>query len=237
MSIENLSGAPVKADARSKSLQKVTIKHETARPRVFSGQITALFNPSELRYTREAAWDVQPVSGLALLTGAQRVAFHTSKPQTLAIDLFFDTYEQGADVTAYTNEVARLATVFQELHRPPRCQLWWGQYCLLRGVLTNLGEQYTFFLPDGTPVRATLSCTFTEAIDADERSLLPELHSADVPKRRVVRRGDTLSSIALELYNDASQWRRIASANRIDDPRGGLRVGATLLIPPIREGK
>jgi contractile injection system tube protein/LysM domain-containing protein len=264
MSIQNPGGAASRAASRTRSLQKVLIKHETMRPRDYStGRFTALFNPSELRYSREASWDVQSVGGLLPLGGAQRVAFHNVKPQTLAIELFFDTYEgapqlatdgfaraqrapatelsqvagppSAVDVTPYTNQVARLATIFPELHRPPRCELWWGQYCLIRGVLTSLSEQYTYFLPDGTPVRATLSCTFTEAVDASLRSLLPELHSADVPKRRVVRRGDTLSSIALEVYNDASLWRHIAVANGIDDPRA-IQPGKVLLIPKLREG-
>jgi nucleoid-associated protein YgaU len=261
MSIQNLGGTTGTVDLGTRSRQKVLIKHEIARPKQFTGQIRALFNPNELRYSREVTWDIDPISGQTLVAASPRIEFHGSRPQTLAIELFFDTYEgvpppataaftapppppsnplaagtpSAVDVTQFTSQVAKLATVFPELHRPPRCQLWWGQFCLIRGVLTSLSEQYTFFLADGTPVRAVLSCTFTETVDGDDRALIPELHSSDVAKRRVVRRGDTLSGIALEEYNDASLWRNIATANRIDNPRA-LSPGQTLLIPPLQKG-
>jgi LysM repeat protein len=48
-----------------------------------------------------------------------------------------------------------------------------------------------------------------------------------------VRPGDSLSSVAAEVYGDASQWRRIFEANR--DQLGSpeeLRAGMTIRIPP-----
>jgi nucleoid-associated protein YgaU len=264
MSIQHLFGVAGKVDIGAKVRQQVVILHEVAVPKLYVGQIQALFNPSELRYQRDVSWAIDPISGQTIVAASPRVEFKSASPQTLAIDLFFDTSEgepqpavggfsapvrpplltnpfavgspSAVDVSRFTNRVAQLATVWQELHRPPRCQLWWGQYCLIRGVLTNLSEQYSYFLGDGTPVRAVLSCTFTEALDDADFALLPELHSADVPKRRVVRRGDTLSSIAQQEYNDASLWRNIASANHIDDPRGGVTPGQLLLIPSLRAG-
>lgn len=47
----------------------------------------------------------------------------------------------------------------------------------------------------------------------------------------VIQRGDTLERIALDLLGDSSQWRRIAEANQIEDPRE-LQVGSRLVIPP-----
>lgn len=49
-------------------------------------------------------------------------------------------------------------------------------------------------------------------------------------KTYTVARGDTLSSIAINLYRDASKWRAIATANRITDPRK-LQVGQRLKLP------
>lgn len=50
------------------------------------------------------------------------------------------------------------------------------------------------------------------------------------PKTYVVKAGDTLSGIAAKVYDDASEWRRIADKNGIRDPRK-LRVGQKLKLP------
>ena len=47
----------------------------------------------------------------------------------------------------------------------------------------------------------------------------------------VIRKGDTLERIALDLLGDSSQWKRIAEENQIADPRE-LQVGSRLVIPP-----
>src|SRR5439155_5812243 len=104
------------------------------------------------------------------------------------------------DVQQYTEQVVNLANVQSELHRPPVCRLQWGKTVLFEGVLTQLQQDFTFFMPDGTPVRATLSCTFTAYRTFDQAVTDVELHSADVAKRRIVRRGDTLWNIADDEY-------------------------------------
>ena len=48
-----------------------------------------------------------------------------------------------------------------------------------------------------------------------------------------VRRGDFLSSVAEAAYGDASQWRAIASANEIDDPRR-IEPGRVLRVPRLK---
>jgi len=135
------------------------------------------------------------------------------------------------DVTAITSRVEALTRVASELHRPPVCRLEWGLSTLFQGVLTQLNQDLTFFMADGTPVRATLGCTFMAYQTFDE-ARTSELHSADVAKRRVVRRGDTLASIAIEQYGDAARWRAIATENDIDDPRA-IKPGDVVVIPKL----
>jgi nucleoid-associated protein YgaU len=87
------------------------------------------------------------------------------------------------------------------------------------------------FLADGIPVRATLSCGFVETVtEADV--LARELNSADVVKTRVVRRNDTLHSLAAAEYRDPRMWRHIATANGIVNPRD-LKPGTVLTIPKL----
>jgi nucleoid-associated protein YgaU len=75
-------------------------------------------------------------------------------------------------------------------------------------------------------LRATLTVTVTEFLDPalDQRQTDPEFTT------RRLKRGDTLSAIAAETYRDPAQWRLIAEANNLNDPRH-LDVGRTLTIP------
>jgi tetratricopeptide (TPR) repeat protein len=65
-------------------------------------------------------------------------------------------------------------------------------------------------------------------------SLLPP--PAAARKTVTVRHGDTLSSIAVRVYGDSSQWQKIFDANRSVLKRpGDLRAGQTLVVPPLAE--
>ncbi len=46
----------------------------------------------------------------------------------------------------------------------------------------------------------------------------------------VMKRGDTLYSLAREYYGDAKRWREIARANNIQDPND-IPIGKRLVIP------
>ncbi|WP_329311142.1 CIS tube protein [Streptomyces sp. NBC_01262] len=236
-------------------LQKLTISHD-GTDFADNGPIEALFNPHEISRSRSVTWEApEPAWGGWTWSGLQQ-EFGSVEPATLSVELFFDTYESRAsasawsraasfvtpanpfqtgdatDVTALTGRVARLAEVDTELHRPPQCTLSWGAFSeIFTGVLTRLDERFTMFLPDGTPVRATLSCNFVESL-TEAQLLERELHSSDVDKTWVVRRNDTLHSIAAAEYGDPRLWRHIASANGIVNPRD-LRPGAVLTVPRL----
>jgi nucleoid-associated protein YgaU len=61
-----------------------------------------------------------------------------------------------------------------------------------------------------------------------------EPESSDVVKSRVLRRGETLHSLAAQEYGDPSRWRHIAAANGITNPRN-VRPGTSLTIPTLAE--
>jgi nucleoid-associated protein YgaU len=210
------------------ALEKLTIIPEQGR------KIEALFNPNKLSFSRSVTWESQTGAGGEF----EDLVYQSSQPETLAIDLFFDTYGDqpaatSAGVVGYTEAVAQLARVDRELHRPPICTLQWGKFQIFRGVLTSLNQTFTLFLADGTPVRATLGCSFKRYRSSDEAMKTIDFHSADVPKTHTVRRGDTLSSIAARHYNDPGLWRHIARANGISNPRV-LTPGQVLRVPKLR---
>ncbi|MFP2903812.1 hypothetical protein ACLESD_01825 [Pyxidicoccus sp. 3LFB2] len=237
------------------SLQKLQIQYESGRPGLFTdaNSLSVLFNPSTLQFRHAADWNVTNISGQVASRERHVFEFKSTRPVELSFDLFFDIAREEeesalgglvSDVLAALGErtrlrrfagrleqFARLAQTDQELHRPPCCKLLWGTRLLLSGVLTSLSQNFKAFAPDGTPTRAELSCAFT-AVDTEAGMRRRELHSADVAKRRMVRQGDTLQSIAHEEYGDATRWRSIALQNRILNPLQ-LIPGTRLLIPPL----
>jgi hypothetical protein len=214
-------------------LTKLTIHSETSSPGSFDQQIEALFNPSQLSISQTVNWSDSKTAQRDVVNSQ-----HTNAdPATLTLELFFDTYAQGKTVRDYTDKVANLSKIEKhgDIHRPPVCRLTWGNGGLFfQGTLQSLTQNFTLFLADGTPVRATLQCTFKQWRSDPEEVKRLDKKSADIEKRYTVRRGDTLSSVAAREYHDPRLWRPIADANNLDDPRT-LEPGMMLRIPRLRE--
>jgi len=160
----------------------------------------------------------------------------------LSLELFYDVTErldgrEIDDVRVKTNEVVALTRIKRDMERPPVLSITWGDSSQDRfnfpfvGVITSLTQNFTLFSSAGKPLRATLSVRVLESLDwmKDELETDPEFTT------RLVKRGDSLGSIANEVYRDPARWRVIAEANQIDDPRH-LTIGLRLAIPKISRG-
>lgn len=205
------------------------------RPDVFSTNgFEVLFNPTELKLDKNANWSKVPTAG----RDTARSTFSYGDAYTLTVELFFDTYETGEDVRDYTNAVVRLVTLDGGLRRPPRCRLSWGENPFedRMWALQSLNQRFTLFLGNGLPVRATLGCSFREWRSSREEAQAIKRTSADVAKSRVLKRGESLSSIAAEEFNDPGLWRAIAELNGIHNPRR-VPPGLVLAIPPLKPGR
>ena len=201
--------------------------------------IVAMFNPNKLGLNRTVKWEDQK----AAKRDTPEMQFTGSDPQTMSIDLLFDTYDSPKaeadkdDVKKkYTDKLLHLTTVEKhgDKHRPPVCQLKWGQLgVFFQGVLQQLETQFTMFTSTGTPVRATNRCTFKRWITDKEDLNNQSPESSDIAKVWVVKRGQSLAMIAAQEYGNPRAWRVIAEANGIDDPLG-LAPGTRLLLPAWR---
>ena len=47
--------------------------------------------------------------------------------------------------------------------RPPLCRFVWGSMGEFKGVVESVGVKYTLFMPDGSPVRATVQLKMKQA--------------------------------------------------------------------------
>lgn len=202
-------------------LQKVTITPQG------SGPITVLFNPTNYTVAKANQIAETGIPGL----DAPILQYVHGNTRTLSMDLFCDTYEEHRDVTTETKKIYNLLEIDASTHAPPVCDIRWGTFHFT-GVLDHVSGQFTLFLADGTPVRATLNVSFKEYIPVEVLVMQHPTQSADHYKQRVVRSGDRIDSIAAEEYGTPACWRKIAEANGLEDP-GRLLPGEYLTIPPV----
>jgi nucleoid-associated protein YgaU len=99
----------------------------------------------------------------------------------------------------------------------------------LRAEVADLEAQLQEAEPDPTPPPASAS----PDTGADEGATDPE-NETEGGTTYVVESGDTLQSIAIDVYGDASLDDFLAEANNITDPES-LSVGQELIIPPKPE--
>lgn len=213
------------------SLEKLTITPVDSNLR----PIKVLFNPTT--YSIQKSVNYTPQSKTEL--NAPLLTFGGGGSRTLSLKLFFDVTEPVGgrkidDVRELTNKFVQLTRIERGKDRPPVCEVAWGRNppgnsdFPFTGVVSSLSQEFTFFTADGKPVRADLSVDFMEFVgwQKSQRETDPEFTT------HVVKRGDSLSSIAAEMYNDPTQWRIIADANRLDDPLR-LPIGTSLSIPKV----
>src|SRR5438270_269529 len=205
-------------------------------------EVVALFNPN----TYSISKSVEYQSHRRKEMNAPLLSFVGDGSRSLSLQLFFDVTESPSVggwrtnvVRELTNKLVELTRISRNSMRPPVYRVFWGSSRFANsdfpftGVVSQLQQDFTFFDSSGTPLRANVNLTFTEFLgwgkeaEKDLRQTDPEFTT------RVIRRGDSLHSIAAEVYGDPGAWRVIAEANSLDDPRR-LEVRLSLRIPEVK---
>jgi nucleoid-associated protein YgaU len=221
-------------------LEKLTITTEAG------DTVKALFNPEKYTASRSVQFAEVPIPGL----DAPVVQFVRGQSEKITLELFFDTTDQGTvdpvtDVRTLTSQVYGLMNVLSETHAPPRLLLTWGEAGQLFAyganvspwcVMESASQEFTLFSPGGVPVRAKVNVTLRDAWTIDQQLTQTPRFSSDRTKFVQVKQGQTLSGIAWQQYNDPGQWRPIADANGLDNPRL-LTPGTVLMIPSLTPGQ
>lgn len=207
----------------------VEVLDRTGEPLDPPQRLVVSFYPTEYRVESRTSYGTTARPGQTNPT----TQFVGGDPDTLGMELVFDTYEAGGDVRReYIDQFDRLLSTDEEGGAPPLCRVSWGSLDFT-GVLASASKRFTLFARDGTPLRARVDVQFTRVVPEAARS--PETSAPTEQRRtRIVERGDTLWAIAGEEYGDPTQWRTIADANGVEDPRT-LQIGTELVIPPRGE--
>lgn len=190
--------------------------------------IPICFNPTEYQIQRANTFAEIAIPGLE----TPPIQFIRGAGEKLTTEFLVDTSDTLEDVRVrYVNKLRGLLNINAELHAPPIVKFVWNTE-IFRGVIESLNTSYTLFTPEGIPLRAKLAVSLKEYRPVEVQVKEIKKNSPDVEKTYVVRRGDTLSSIAAALYKDAGLWRVIARRNGIQDPRR-LQPGRSLAVPRL----
>jgi nucleoid-associated protein YgaU len=210
--------------------------------------IDVQYNPEKLSFEKAPKIAEIPIPGI----DAPLQQFVRGQSETLTVELFFDSTEGGTGATAQsvteqTDKFYGLVKIDPQTHAPPVCTFIWGaafpgdklppmyqnqRRTEFKGLVTKVKQDFTLFSPAGTPLRATLTVTIDEYRPLHEQLKQLNLQSADHTRSHVVEDGDTLSLVAWEYLQKPTEWRYVADANDIDDPRR-ITVGTAVVIPPV----
>ncbi|TQJ40725.1 hypothetical protein FBY33_2807 [Arthrobacter sp. SLBN-112] len=200
------------------------------------GEIEFQFNPKELTMGKAATWARQTAKGNKTAGPPQYVG---PTPSKLTLEMFFDASgKQDKDVVKRVQQLLAccVPTEASRTHgkgSPPWVVFRWGELTGFLAYVASVQVKYTLFTASGLPVRAI--CTVAlEEIAGDPPKQNPSSGGLVPRRRHVVIEGDTLAGIAYGEYGNASLWRAVAAANRIDDPMR-LRPGSALLLPSVDE--
>lgn len=217
------------------TLEKLLIKaYESPK---YSGQpvaeFTAFVNPNEITLSYEMEYDSAQGSG----TTNSRMNFKKMKPGDMSLTFFIDgTGASGrpADVQQQVEKFQTVTGYNGNIHRPNYLKVVWGTLQVKRCILKSASIAYKLFKPDGVPLRAVITASFTDNSDDQTRVAMSQDQSPDLTHVRMVKAGDNLPSMCSEIYNDPSYYLEVARANRINDFRN-LTPGVRIIFPPLEK--
>jgi nucleoid-associated protein YgaU len=211
--------------------------------------IPVQYNPGEFTLDKQATLGEAAIPGL----DAPLQQFVRGNAEKLTLDLFFDSTDMGmgagaVGVTLQTDRIFQLIKIEPTRHAPPILTfIWSAQFpgfsiggpmqgaqrrIGFRCILESLKQKFTLFSPEGVPLRATLTVTLREYKTLGDQLGQLNLSSPDRTHVHVLQEGDTLAAVAQRHYDKPAQWRAIAEANRIHDPRR-TQAGTILRVPPL----
>ena len=190
-------------------------------------------NPNEITVAYEMEYDSAQGAG----TTGSRMEFKKVKPGDMSLAFFLDgTGANGVKIDVQTQvEKFQSVTGYNgDIHRPNYLKIAWGTIQIKRCVLKSASIAYKLFKADGTPLRATISASFVDAVEDQTRVALAQDSSPDLTHVRVLRAGETLAGLCQQIYGDPGLYLKVARANQLDSVRQ-LPAGTRVRFPPLQK--
>jgi LysM repeat protein len=190
-------------------------------------KLVVRFNPEEYSLDRNNNFASATIPGRS----SPLLQFTHGNLRTLDMELLFDTYEANRDVREETGKLTRLLDINPETHAPPILLFVWGSL-RFTCVLAKASQKFILFRPSGAPARARVQVSFQEFTNGSLEAKETKRETANFTKVHIVAQGETLSSIAAQVYSNPQLWRPLAIRNAVDDPHR-LVPGQKLAVPRL----
>ncbi len=205
-------------------------------------QCTVQINPASYKHDHTVNYN----NSLAQGAPGTTLKFKGVAPEKVSFDIYFDAtgaVSSGASLSSLLSTPVAVSDQIEtfknvcftyngDIHEPNYLIISWGTL-VFKCKLTSLNISYTLFKDDGTPLRAKISVSFEEAIDADLIAKEANNQSPDLTHLIEVKDGDTLPLICYRIYGDSSYYLEVAAYNDMIDFRD-IKPGTKLYLPPIK---
>lgn len=199
-------------------------------------RLSCLFNPETIAVGRSNNWAADPMPGKTV----SRLRYAGANSGWMAMDLVFDTTDDGTPVTSHTGPIVGLLEPDADLPgsdpgsnnvRPPWVTFNWGDLHSFPAVVSNVELRFTYFSSNGVPLRADMHLELRQF--EPSRAFGPQNPTSGTPEPHRVHRvqpGETLDRISARYFGDPTRWRELASLNGVEDPLT-VRPGTLLNVP------
>lgn len=192
----------------------------------------AMFNPENWQIQESAEYNKEKPSG----TTGGKTHFSGVNSRKLSFDLTVDGTGASGEKREVLVDVLTLKTTIGfngELHETNRLLIIWGSQ-IFQGVFESMSVKFTLFRPNGIPLRAVVSLSFTEDVNNVMKILKMNLLSSDLTRTRLTKANDRLDLICHQLYKDSRYYIEVARANNLTSFRN-LPVNTELIYPPTEK--
>lgn len=216
------------------NMKIVAYSDEKFNDKVDDGEYELMLNPEKLQWGRQIDYNEEAAPD----SSAPSSKYNKTQSEKLSFDIVIDCTGvvdgKRVDLPA---EIAQLSKVIYDyngsIHRPNYVIVNWGAGLAFRCVLTSFNTSYTFFKPDGTPLRAKISLEFAYYIDLATLAKKEKKASPDMSHLVNAVDGDTLPQLSQRIYRSPNFHVQIARFNGLDKFRQ-LRPGQVLTLPPLK---
>lgn len=171
-------------------------------------------------------------------TSAADIRFFGIDPEKVSFEFLFDATGvvpgSSTDLASQLDDFKKTVYDYNSsIHSPNYLKIVWGKF-LFNGKLTEMDIEYTFFKPDGTPLRAKVTARFKQFENATSIAKDEGKESPDLTHKYMVKQGDTLPLMCYRIYGDSTYYHEVARANSMDTFTN-LVPGTTIYFPPLRK--